>query len=85
MGLSIDDARERVIEAIESAVPGADARSLAGTSDVRDALDIDSFDVLQVAIALKALTGIEIPESEMSRLLTLDGAAAYLAARSDAR
>ena len=45
-------------------------------------LDIDSMDVLNLVIALHKRTGIDIPESDYGKMITIDGAVAYLTAKS---
>ena len=45
---------------------------------LREELDIDSMDFLNFVIALHETLGIDIPEAEYPRLVTLDGAVAYL-------
>lgn len=76
-----DELRKAIVEAIEAAVPGVNVRALKGAEDIREALDIDSFDVLQVAVKIKERLGVDVPESDMPRILTIDGGVAYLQAR----
>lgn len=49
---------------------------------VREQIDIDSFDFLNVIIRLHEVLGVEIPERDYAELTTLDGAVEYLARRS---
>ena len=58
--------------------PEADPATLDGGEDMREALDLDSMDFLNFVIALHKRSGVEIPESDYSKLFTLDGAVAYL-------
>jgi acyl carrier protein len=45
---------------------------------LRQALDLDSMDFLNVVVGLHEVTGVDIPEADYPRLFTLDGMAAYL-------
>lgn len=60
--------------------PEADVSSLPPTENIRDALDIDSFDFLQFLIALSEKLGLEVPEDDYAQLSTLDGMTSYLSA-----
>ena len=51
---------------------------------LREQIDLDSFDFLNVIIRLHEILGIDIPESDYAELATLDGAVDYLARRSGA-
>jgi acyl carrier protein len=48
---------------------------------MREALDLDSMDFNNLIIALHKRTGIDVPESDYSKLFTLGGAVGYLAKR----
>lgn len=70
------------LEELARIAPEADLSSLDRRADLREALDIDSMDLLNLLIALHERLGVEIPERDVGRLATLDGAAAYLAERA---
>ncbi len=76
------EARELIYETLGGIAPEADAATLAGTEDLREALDLDSMDFMNFVVALHERTGIDIPEADYPRLRTLDGAIAYLAGSS---
>ena len=48
--------------------------------DLREALDIDSMDFLRFVTAIHHRLGVEIPELDYPKLVTLDGAIAYIEA-----
>ncbi len=52
--------------------------------DLREQTDLDSMDFLNLVIGLHQTLGVEIPEADYPRLATLDGLAAYLAAKLEA-
>jgi acyl carrier protein len=76
-----DEIRNALLLAIESVAPEADAASLDPAEPLRDQLDIDSMDFLNLLTAVRDRTGVEVPEADGAKLATLDGAVAYLAAR----
>jgi acyl carrier protein len=61
--------------------PEADLDALPADANVRQALDIDSFDFLNFLIALNETLGVEIPEADYGQLVTLTDIVKYLAAR----
>lgn len=73
--------RDVFLEELARIAPEADVSALAPDVDLREALDIDSMDVLNLVAALHARLGVDIPEADAGALMTLDGASAYLAAR----
>lgn len=62
--------------------PEADLSTVAGDADLREALDLDSMDILNFMAALHERTRRPIPEADYPKLLTLDGMAAYFQAWS---
>jgi len=75
-----DDVRRVVLEELSNIAPEADLALLDPTADLREALDIDSMDHLNFVTALHNRLGVAIPEVDYPRLITLDGAVAYLMA-----
>jgi acyl carrier protein len=65
--------------AIDAVAPGCGVESLPGDVDIRDGLDLDSMDLLNVFTAIEKQLGVRIPEVEQSQLVTIDGAVAWLA------
>ena len=70
--------RQLIFDVLSEIAPEADPATLDGGEDMREALDLDSMDFLNFVIALHKRSGVEIPESDYSKLFTLDGAVAYL-------
>ena len=73
--------RQTVMRVLGDIAPEADLSTLKPDVSLRDQLDIDSMDFLNVIIALHQALGVEIPESDYAQLATLDGAVAYLGQR----
>jgi len=68
---SDSELRRIFVEALGSIAPEADLASLDPNAELRDELEIDSIDVLNLAIALHDATGIDIPERDSTELATL--------------
>ena len=49
--------------------------------DLREQIDLDSMDILNLMIAVHEATGVEIPEADYARMSTLDACVAYLRSR----
>ncbi len=65
--------------------PEIDFAGADPTADLRETFDIDSMDVLNLVTALHERLGLDIPETEYSRLATIDSALDYLAGRMSAQ
>ena len=79
-----EQVRQAFIDALGQIAPEGDFDHLQPDRPLREQLDIDSYDFLQLVIALHESLGIDIPEADYQRLATLQGALDYLnaAARS---
>ncbi len=76
-----NDIRKAVIDALLRVAPEADASSLSPTANLRDELDIDSMDFLNVVTHLHTTLAVDVPEADYAKLATLDSAVAYFAAK----
>jgi acyl carrier protein len=74
--------KEAVFKILGKIAPEADLHNIGADENLREALDIDSFDFLQFIIRLHESLGIEIPESEYPRLTTLTGILRHLASKA---
>ena len=70
-----------VQEEINNIAPEVDLATVDPAADLREAFDIDSMDFLNLVTALHHRTGIEIPEIDYPKLVTLSGMVAYLEAK----
>ena len=68
-------------EELGNIAPETDLQKLDPAVDLREALDIDSMDFLNFVIAVHHRLGIDIPELDYPKLVTLDGAVSYLKAK----
>jgi acyl carrier protein len=73
--------REAVLKALTSVAPEIDPASLNPADELRQQVDLDSMDFLNVMIALHASLDVDVPESDYGKLATLNRAVDYLASR----
>jgi acyl carrier protein len=74
---------ERVMRtALASVAPDLEIEELDPGTPIRDQADFDSMDTLNLAIALSRALGIDIPESDYTRLRSLAECRRYLAERT---
>lgn len=72
------DIRTVLKEELGNIAPEVDLQTLDPAADLREALDIDSMDFLNFVIAVHRRLSVEIPELDYPKLITFDGAVAYL-------
>jgi acyl carrier protein len=75
------DIRKVVQEELNNIAPEVDLAAVDPAGDLREALDIDSIDFLNFITAIHHRLGVDIPELDYPKLVTLGGAVAYIAAR----
>lgn len=73
---------DAVFTALQRVAPDCDPTSLQPTENIRAALEIDSYDFLQILIALNKQLGVDVPEADYGKLQTLADLTAYLRRRS---
>jgi acyl carrier protein len=73
--------REAVVIALTSVAPEVDPRTLQPGVEFRQEFDLDSMDFLNFVIAIHASLNVDVPETDYSKLATLNGAVEYLATR----
>ena len=79
--MTADDIRNVVVAALRRIAPEVDAAAIDGSANMREELDLDSMDFLNLVLAVHDRLGVEIPETDYPRLYTLDGAVSYLEAK----
>lgn len=72
--------KEMVFQGLRQIAPEADPAALLPDENIREALDVDSYDFLQFVIAISEETGVEIPEADYQKVFTLAGLLRYLSA-----
>jgi len=81
-----DDRRTTLLDAVIASIvavaPEADPDTIPEHASLRDELDLDSMDFLNVVQGIHDRTGIDVPERDYPQLATLATAVDYLLARS---
>ena len=81
MPINRSDIRRGVLDALLAIAPEVDAQALEDSRALRDQVDLDSMDWLNVLLGLHRRFGIEIPETDYARLSTLQQIVDYVAER----
>ncbi|OPZ24930.1 MAG: Acyl carrier protein [Lentisphaerae bacterium ADurb.BinA184] len=76
---------QAVIEIIKEIVPDEDCSALDPRRNLREQLQLDSMDFLDVVMELRKQYGIEVPEADYPKLATLASCADYLEPKLCAR
>lgn len=75
---TIDDARRLVVAAVLDIAPDLEGTEIPPEADLRQDLDLDSMDLVNLTAALSEQLGADIPERDYSLLDTIGACAAYV-------
>ena len=81
MTVNRDEVRTALIDCILAVAPEADFTQVRPDRPVRGQLDIDSFDFLTILEHVHEKIGVDVPESDYGKMITLDDSVDYLAGR----
>lgn len=73
-----DNIKEIVFQLLKKIAPDTEPSKLKLDENIKETLNIDSFDSLQFIIALNEKIGIEIPEEDYGKTATLQALTAYI-------
>ena len=76
-----DDIRAVLKDELARIAPDIEFETIDPKADLRDEADIDSMDFLNLVTALHVRLGVEIPEADNPKLVTVQGAVDYLTGR----
>ncbi len=79
-----DECKKIVIEIIADIAPDEDFSDVKPDVRLRDQLELDSMDFLDIVMELRKRYQIEVPETEYGQLASLDSCAEYLTPKFDA-
>jgi len=79
--MTIDEIRDVILEIIQDIDDEADLDNLDPSEALRDQLDLDSMDFLDIVMELRKRYQIQIPEEDYPQLATLDSCVNYLMPR----
>jgi len=78
------EVRQAIFDKLRQIAPEADPQSIPPQENLREVLDIDSFDFLNVLIGLHQRLGVQIPEADYGQLTTLSALVQYLSRKLSA-
>ena len=70
--------RDAVVEVLRTIAPEVEAAAIDNRLALRHQVDLDSMDWLNFLIGLQQRFGVEVPESDYARLVSLDDLLNYL-------
>ena len=70
--------REIVLGIVAVVAPDADLSNIRGDLRLRDQLELDSMDFLDIVMELRKRYKVEVPKEDYPRLATLDSCVEYL-------
>lgn len=73
--------KSTILGVIQEILPDEDLSNLKSDVRIRDQIEMDSMDFLDMIMELRKRYGIIVPEDDYMELSTLDGAVAYLEPR----
>ena len=77
--------KQIVLDIIAEIAPDEDLTDVKPEIRLRDQLDLDSMDFLDIVMELRKQHGIEVPEAEYRQLESLDSSAEYLFPKFEAK
>lgn len=79
-----EQVRKIILGIIQVVAPDADLSNVKGNVRLRDQLDMDSMDFLDIVMELRKRYKIEVPKEDYPLLATLDSCVSYLAPKFQA-
>ncbi|HVN63815.1 MAG TPA: hypothetical protein VMT58_04215 [Candidatus Binataceae bacterium] len=79
--MSDEEIKVLMLKQLKRIAPEAETGSLDPAIDLSEQIDLDSMDILNLAIAIHEATGVNIPEPDYPQMLMVGGAVSYLRAR----
>ncbi|MDD2604893.1 MAG: phosphopantetheine-binding protein [Desulfobacteraceae bacterium] len=81
--MNIDEIKPVIFGILRGIAPESDPSTLDPDENIRQALDIDSFDALNFFVRINDTFGISVPESDYGRLNTMSEILGYLSNRME--
>lgn len=79
-----EECKKIVLEIIEEIAPDEDLSDVKSDVRLREQLDLDSMDFLDIVMELRKKHNIEVPEADYPELASLDSCAEYLTPKFNA-
>ena len=79
--MTSDEIRDVILEIIQDIDEDAEIANIKADQPLRDQLDLDSMDFLDIVMELRKRYKLQVPEADYPELATLDSCANYLEPR----
>jgi len=76
-----EEIKRAIIDQILEIAPDIDEGDIIPDKNIQRSLEIDSFDFLKILTALNEVFGVEVPESDYSKVDTLEHMSEYFSER----
>ena len=73
-----EEVRRAVVNILEDIAPDEDLSSIKDDVALREQMDLDSMDFLDIVMELRKRFNIEVPESDYQELVSMDSCIQYL-------
>lgn len=73
-----DELKKIIADVLKQIAPETDPAKLLPDDNIREKLEIDSFDALQFIVALDEKLGVETPEQDYGKIATLKNLVSYV-------
>ena len=80
--MTSENIHQIIVALLQQIAPDTEPSELKLDENIRETLNIDSFDFLQFVIALHEKTGVEIPEEDYGKINTIQNAIGYIQGKS---
>ena len=78
--MTAEEIRAVILELLGDIAPEIDAKAIDSTADLREVVDIDSMDFLNLTIAIAERLGVEIREQDYDDVRSLDALVSFVGA-----
>lgn len=82
--MGTEQVQEIILDIIATVAPDADLSNVKYDVRLRDQLDMDSMDFLDIVMELRKRYKVEVPKEDYAELATIDGCVAYLTPKLEA-
>jgi acyl carrier protein len=76
--MSAEEIKKTIFQLLKQIAPDTEPSTLHPDENIRQTLDIDSFDTLQFLVSLNEKLGVEIPEADYGKITTLKTLVNYI-------
>jgi acyl carrier protein len=76
--MTANNVRQIVLDIIADIAPDEDVTVIDDSKSLREQLDLDSMDFLDIVMELRKRHKVEVPQEDYPKLATLDSCVAYL-------